>query len=94
MKYYTATEACDTFPHIVPDDVVMLRRWIKNGKFPKHDCMVVRGNAELQAWSEYTILNWQVLAKAAKVTVCPPAFAEGGVPSYKVRPSKKGKSAD
>lgn len=62
MKYYTATEACDTFPHLMPSDVWTLRRWIIAGKFPKHDCVI----KNKQVWSEHTILNWQSIAKAAK----------------------------
>jgi len=65
MKYYVAQEACDTFPHLIPADVWALRRWIKAGKFPKHDCMVKRGKREYQAWSEHTILNWQTIMKSA-----------------------------
>lgn len=63
MKYYTATEACDTFPDRMPADVLTLRRWIKAGKFPVYDKMVMRGNRMQQAWSEYTILNWQTIVK-------------------------------
>lgn len=66
MKYYTAKEACDTFPHLMPSDVWTLRRWVKDGKFPPHESMVKRGNGDYQAWSEYTILNWQKLVKTAK----------------------------
>ena len=63
MKYYTAKEACFTFPHLMPDNVELLRRHIKVGKFPPHDAMVKRGNGTFQAWSEHTILNWQTMVK-------------------------------
>jgi len=65
MKYYTAPELCETFPHKVPSDVWTLRRWIKAGKFPAYDKMVKRGNRMQQAWSEHTILNWQTIVKSA-----------------------------
>lgn len=68
MKYYTATEACDTFAHLIPSDRWTLSRWVKAGKFPKHDAMVKRANTTLQAWSEYTILNWQTIVKTSKTS--------------------------
>ena len=63
MKYYTAKEACDTFPHLMPSDIWTLRNWVAAGKFPKHDSMEKRGGKTLQAWSEYTILNWRTIIK-------------------------------
>jgi len=94
MKYYTATEALNTFPHIMPYDDVTLQRWIRDGKFPPHDTRVIRKGKPNKAWSEHTILNWKVIAKAAKVTICPPAYAEGSVTPQKVRPSKRGRQSD
>lgn len=69
MKYYTAKEACDVFYYLIPEDEWTLRRWIKEGKFPKHDS-ILNGK---QVWSEYTILNWK---KIVKISKCPTAHTQ------------------